>query len=146
MRHTFGRGRFAQGSAYIGDRGEPQFFLPKSPYQALAQLWMRFEDFIYALADHREAIEETMRVIDESYDSLYEEVTGAGVVKIVNFGENLHAHLTSPRYFETYLIPFYEKRAGQLRQASIYSHVHLDGYYRPFLPYLKDLPSTASRR
>ena len=140
MTHHFSKEHFEQGSAFVGARGEPQFYLPKSPYQALIQIWMKFQDFIYALTDYRDDIEATMRVIDDSYDSLYEEIIRYGNVRIVNFGENLHAHLMSPRYFERYLIPFYEKRVGQLKKAGIYSHVHLDGYYRPLLPYLKDLP------
>jgi hypothetical protein len=140
MTYSFSDENFETGSAYLGDRGEPQFWVPKSPYQALAQQWMRFESFIYALADVSHEIEETMRLIDTAYDRLYEEITAAGSVKIVNFGENLHAQLLSQRYFERYLIPFYEKRANQLREAGIYTHVHVDGYFSPLLEYLKDLP------
>jgi hypothetical protein len=67
-------------------------------------------------------------------------VCASGRVRIVNFGENIHDHLLSPRYFERYLIPWYEKRAGQLRRAGIYSHMHLDGYFHTLLKYLKHLP------
>lgn len=138
--YTFSEESFGEGSAYVGDRGEPQFWVPKSPYQALAQQWMKFESFIYALADARREVEETMTAIDASYDTLYEALTASGKIKIVNFGENLHAQLLSPRYFERYLTPFYEKRANQLREAGIYTHMHLDGYFRPLLKYLKDMP------
>jgi hypothetical protein len=58
----------------------------------------------------------------------------------VNFGENIHDHLLSPRYFERYLIPWWEKRSNQLRQAGIYTHVHIDGYFRSLLKYLRHLP------
>jgi hypothetical protein len=138
--YHFSEENFAEGSAYVGDRGEPQFWVPKSPYQALAQQWMKFESFIYALADARQEVEETMEAIDTAYDGLYEELTTSGKVKIVNFGENLHAQLLSPRYYERYLMPLYEKRAGQLREAGIYTHMHLDGYFRPLLKYLRHMP------
>jgi hypothetical protein len=138
--YSFSVERFEQGSSFVGNRGEPQFWLPKSPYQALAQQWMKFESFIYALADEAREIEETMRVIDRAYDQLYHEIVSSGRVRILNFGENLHAQLLSPRYFERYLLPFYEKRAGQLRAAGIFTHIHIDGYFHPLLPYLKDLP------
>jgi hypothetical protein len=138
--YSFSERNFEQGSAYVGDRGEPQFWVPKSPYQALAQQWMKFENFIYALADAPDQVEQTMAVIDDAYDPLYEEIIASGQVKIVNFGENLHAQLLSPRYFEQYLIPFYEKRATQLREAGIFTHMHLDGYFHPLLRYLKELP------
>jgi hypothetical protein len=137
---TFDESIFDQGSAYVGDRGEPSFWVPKSPYQALAQQWMRLEDLIYALVDCRGEVEETMRVIDESYNRLYEQLCASGKLHILNFGENLHEQLMSPRYFERYFIPFYEKRAAQLHQAGIFSHVHLDGYFHSLLPYLRHLP------
>ena len=143
FRHTnwaFSAERFEQGSHFMGHRGEPQFWVPKSPYQALAQQWMKLEDFIYALADYPQEVEETMRAIDDSYDQLYEQIVAYGQVKILNFGENIHEQLLSPRYFERYLIPFYEKRSNQLRKAGIYTHIHIDGYFRALLRYLKHLP------
>lgn len=138
--YSFDLGHFAQGDAYIGERGQPGFWVPKSPYQSLAQEWMRLEDLIFALVDCREEVEATMRAIDEAYDGLYEQLTGSGVLHILNFGENLHEALMSPKYFERYFIPFYEKRCAQLKRAGIYSHVHLDGYFHSLLKYLRHLP------
>jgi hypothetical protein len=137
---SFSADDLKRGSDFVGHRGEPQFWLPKSPYQALAQQWMKLEDLIYALADHPAKVWETMQAIDGSYDQLYDEIVASHQVKIVNFGENIHAQLLSPRYFERYLIPFYEKRSGSLRKAGVYTHIHIDGYFRPLLRYLKDLP------
>lgn len=142
---SFNEANFDQGDAYVGERGIPQFWVPKSPYQALAQVYMRLEDLIYALADCRQEVEETMRAIDDAYDGMYEQLTangpdGTGRLHILNFGENLHEALMGPRYFERYFFPFYEKRCGQLRRAGIYTHVHLDGYFHSLLPYLSTLP------
>ena len=131
---------FEVGAAFIGDRGVPQFWVPKSPYLALAQQWMRYQDFVYALADQRQEVEEIMAVIDASYDPLYEQLAASGRLQILNFGENIAMAYLSRRYFERYLIPWYEKRCGQLRQAGIWTHVHIDGYFGPLLPYLADLP------
>jgi hypothetical protein len=137
---TFSPENFRIGSDYVGERGEPQFYLPKSPYQALAQVWMKLPDLIYALADAPEEVEEIMRVIDDSYDQLYEQICDAGLVKIINFGENLHEALFSHRYFEKYYLPWYDKRCAQLRQAGIFTHIHIDGYFHSLLKYLKHLP------
>jgi hypothetical protein len=101
---------------------------------------MKTEDFIYALADAPDLIREVMETIDESYCELYDDIISYGKINIINFGENLHAQLFSPSYFERYFIPFYEKRSNQLRDAGIYTHVHIDGFFRPLLPYLKELP------
>ena len=130
---------FAAGDAWIGPRGVGQFFVPKSPYLALAQQWMPFDGFIYALADAPDRVEEVMRAIDASYDSLYEQLTDSEV-RVLNFGENIAEAYLSPRYLEQYLLPWYTKRCGNLREAGIFTHVHIDGYFRSLLPYLADLP------
>ena len=131
---------FEKGSAFVGDRGEPQFWLPKSPYQALCQQYMKLPDFIYALADAPDEVEAVMDLIDRSHDLAYEGLAAYGKVRIINFGENIHDSLLSPAYFERYLMPWYEKRCAQLRAAGIFSHMHLDGYFKSLLPYLARLP------
>jgi len=138
----FSRENFTQGAAYVGERGEPQFWVPKSPYFALAQQWMKYEDFVYALADAPAAVEEVMRVIDDSYDALYEQLTDAAgdLLHILNFGENVAMAYLSARYYEQYVLPWYEKRSGQLRAAGIFTHIHIDGYFRGLLPYLATMP------
>ena len=136
----FSADNFRQGAEYIGDRGVPQFWVPKSPYFAMAQQFMRYEDFIYALADHPKAVEEIMDIIDDSYEGLYEELAASGQLNILNFGENIAMAYLSRRYFEEYVLPWYEKRSGRLRDAGIFTHIHIDGYFRGLLPYLKDLP------
>jgi hypothetical protein len=138
--YSFNQGHFEQGAQFVGDRGEPQFWVPSSPYQALCLELMRFEDFIYAVMDAPEGIERVMRAIDRSYDGLFEQIAGCGKVRILNFGENIHAQLTSERYFEKYHLPYYEKRVGQLARAGIFTHIHIDGYFKPLLKYLRHLP------
>ncbi len=131
---------FDEGSRFMGERGEPQFWVARSPYQALALDWMRYQDFVYALADYPHEIENTFRAIDAAYDVLYEGIVACEQVRIVNFGENLHSHLISPRYFERYLLPFYTRRSGQLRAAGRFTHIHIDGALSGLLNYLADLP------
>ncbi len=139
-RYRFDRTLFEAGDRFIGDLGTPQFYLPKSPYQALAQQWMKLADLVYAIEDFPDEVESVMKAIDAAYDPLYEEMTGSGCPKIVNFGENIHEQLLSPRWFERWLIPFWRKRCGQLARAGIYTHVHIDGWFRNLLRFLPDLP------
>ncbi len=77
-RFSFSAENYQIGSDFVGQRGVPQFWVPKSPYQALAQLWMKLKDLIYALADAPGEVEETMRAIEEAYDPLYEQVAASG--------------------------------------------------------------------
>jgi len=137
---SFIRENFERGCEFVGDRGVPQFFLPRSPYQALSIEWMGTENLVYALADFPEKVERLMEAMDSSYDRLYEEIISYGKVKIINFGENIDGNIVSPLYFEKYCIPFYEKRSSQLRKAGIYTHIHIDGSFKVLLKYLKDLP------
>jgi hypothetical protein len=137
---TFNPDSFRAGARFLGDRGEPQFWVPKSPYFALAQQWMKYPDFVFALADRPREMEDIMTIIDDSYDPLYDQLAASGLVHIINFGENIAMAYLSLRYFERYCLPWYEKRAAQLRRARIFTHIHIDGHFRPLLPYLAHLP------
>jgi hypothetical protein len=139
--YRFNLSAFKDGAAFMGERGVPQFFVPKSPYFAMAQTHMKYEDFIYALMDYPQEMEDVMKAIDAAYEPLYEQMTAAaGELEIVNFGENIAVAYLSAEYFEKYCIPWYQKRCGQLRNAGIFTHIHIDGDFKPLLPYLRDLP------
>jgi hypothetical protein len=84
LEFSFSSQNFRLGSEFVGQRGEPQFWLPKSPYQALAQTYMKLPNLIYALADAPQEVEATFQVIDAAYDPLYQQVIDSGLVKIVN--------------------------------------------------------------
>lgn len=134
---------YQQGDDWLGPRGVGQFWIPKSPYLALAQVWMNFEPFIFAMADAPDEMQELMRIIDDSYDQLYDQLTSLRITPILNFGENIAEAHMSPAYLQEYILPWYHKRVGQLKSAGIFSHVHIDGYFKSLLPHLKDFPHDA---
>jgi len=140
LNYGFSKEKFLEGEKTFGDRGEAQFFIPKSPYQALCLEWMKQEDFFLLLIDAPAEVEVIMAKLDERYDPFYEQLCAAQVTRVGNFGENLHSQFIPPEYLEKYLIPFWQKRCAQLKKAGIYTHVHLDGYFKPLLKYFKDLP------
>lgn len=139
-RLNFNPAKYRQGKKYIGERGEGHFWVPKSPYFALAQQFMRYEDFVFAMFDAPDLLSDAMKAIDESYDQLYEQLCGSDLVNILNFGENIAMAYLSTEYFEEYVLPWYHKRSGQLRKAGVFTHIHIDGNFKPLLPYLKDMP------
>jgi hypothetical protein len=139
-RFDFDAAAYSVGDAFIGHRGVGQFWVPKSPYMAVAQQWMKYEDFVYALMDAPQAMEDVFAAIDDSQDELYEQIIGSGVARIINFGENLAMAYFSLEYFDKYILPWYQKRSGQLRRSGIFTHVHIDGSYRPLLPYIRHMP------
>jgi hypothetical protein len=81
-----------------------------------------------------------MNAIDSSCDILYKDIISSGAVKIINFGENIDSNICPPNHFELYCLPFYEKRCSQLREAGIYSHIHIDGSFKAVLKHLSALP------
>lgn len=141
---TFEKDKFEQASEYFGDRGFPQFYLPRSPYQSLSTNGftpsMGMENLIYALNDYPDQVEKLMQAIDHSQDTLYEDIISYGKTKLINFGENVDANLVSPYYFEKYCVPYYEKRVNQLKEAGIYAYIHIDGSFKPLLKHLNNLP------
>lgn len=139
-RHRLNAEAFARGDAYIGERGMPQFWVPKSPYLTLCQQWMNFEPFIYALHDAPAEMAEIMAVIDENYDTLYAQLVAHEGVRLINYGENVAEAHSGPTLFERYLLPWYEKRVGQLRAAGVFTHIHIDGAFRTLIPLIRQLP------
>ncbi len=139
-RYSYSPENFQLGSDYFGDRGQPQFWVPRCPYQALALDWMKFEDFVMALMDVPEDFEPVMKAIDDSYDDLFSQLATSEGPKIINFGENVDCQLLSPRFFEKYHLAYYHKRSTPLRKAGIFTTIHLDGSLRTLLPYFADLP------
>jgi hypothetical protein len=65
--YHFDKENFELGSKFIGNRGEPQFYLPRSPYQCFIIEWTGLENLIYALADIPGKVEEVMKALDKSY-------------------------------------------------------------------------------
>lgn len=136
----FDEEKFRIGQQYMHESGVPQFWITSSPYETITQDWMHFEDFIYAMVDMPDRMERVMAAIDRAQDTMFAQLTACDGVQIVNFPENIHVGRMSPDYFERHLMPWYDKRATQLRDAGIFTHIHIDGDFQPLLPYLADLP------
>ena len=139
MHYEFNSEKFEIGETYMGDLGEPQFYLPKSPYQAMLQQWSTLLPVVYMVNDHQAEMEAIFDEVDVLSDQLFEQLNDYGRVKIINVGENLHQALLSPKYFEKYYLPYYEKRLTQLHEGGIYCHIHVDGDFHDFLPYLSKM-------
>lgn len=121
----------------VGERGVPQFFYRRSPLQALIIEHAGFETTIYALADYPHIVEHYMDVAKRSDDRMYEVLLNSPV-PILNFGENIDAHLDSPPLFRQYLLPYYQMRTEQIHRAGKFCHIHIDGAMKQLLPLLKE--------
>lgn len=117
--------------------GVLQFYNRRSPLQNLFITEMGFENTIYAMQDYPEVIRHYIDAATDADDGMYELICKCPV-RFVNFGENIDAHMDPPPIWLNYLLPYYQKRTDQLKQAGKFVHIHIDGSMKPLLPYLQD--------
>lgn len=140
LRHTdyrWDEARFNEADTLIGERAAPTLFMPRINIQRCIIQFTGFETFHYLLHDSPAAMESLLHTIDETDDKIFDVVCNCPV-EIINFGDNLAAEFLSPKLFEKWLLPVYQRRSDQLRRAGKASHSHWDGSCRMLLPYIKE--------
>jgi hypothetical protein len=125
----------------IGGRGAPQFYFRRSPVQGLFIENMGFETAIFLLQDHPELVDRYVGVASEADDAMYE-VLCRCPVEILNFGENIDAHMDPPTLWKKHLLPYYSKRVAQLHAAGKQTHIHIDGAMKPLIKVIRESPFT----
>jgi hypothetical protein len=125
--------------ARVGERGAPQFYFRRSPLQGLFIEHMGFQPAIYALHDERDKVEHYLKVAAAADDAIYD-LLCQGAEPIVNFGENIDAHMDPPTIWRQYHAPYYRRRLDQLHQAGKHVHIHIDGAMRPILGCIGECP------
>mgnify|MGYP005839796331 FL=1 len=125
--------------AAVDGRGAPQFYFRRSPIQGLFIENMGFENALFMMYDHPEVIERYVEVATVADDAMYE-VLCAAPIRILNFGENIDAHMDPPPIWRKHLLPYYEKRVAQLRAAGKFTHIHIDGAMRPLIAEIRSSP------
>ncbi len=141
LKHTefqFDDEAYSKAEAAFGDRGVVQSFYSRSPFQKMIVEYMGARNFFIQLHRHQAEIEGFMDSIAEWDDGMYEVLVRCPL-KILNFGENIDANLASPKFFQRYLVPYYERRVKQLHRVGKFCHIHIDGAMKPLLPLLSQL-------
>jgi len=128
---------FQQTKKTWGDLGAPTVFLPRVNIQHLYIDMMGVENATYALFDYPQLVEKYFSVLDDSHQRLIK-VVNQSPVDIINFGDNIHAGTLSPKLFEKYVLPAYQKRNEQLHKAGKFTHAHWDGDTKTLLPYAQE--------
>ena len=134
--YRFDQEFYARARQALGDLGEIQFYWERSPFQRLFLQYAGIDATVVFIYDYTERLRTYLRVAEEAEDALYEVLTSCPV-QILNFGENIDGRFDSPRIYEEYLLPYYEKRVAQIHRAGKFCHIHIDGAVKPLLPYLK---------
>jgi hypothetical protein len=85
----------------------------------------------------REEFEETLEVMGETDDIIYDIISEAPA-PLVLFGDNITSEIVSPSIFKKYYAPYYKKRTPKLHAHGKYIWVHIDGTLRGVLPLLEE--------
>ncbi|MCF7890571.1 hypothetical protein K9M78_05060 [Candidatus Bipolaricaulota bacterium] len=129
---------YREAETNLGKRGLVQFYFPRSPLARLFIEYMGLEKAVVELKRNRKKIESLMEFIDRQNDEIFEELVNCPA-QVLNFGENIDQNLFPPNLFRKYLVPYYEKRLKQLKNAGKKCHLHVDGSFKDLIPLLKKL-------
>ncbi len=128
---------YQEAKKTLGEWGEIQFYWERSPFQRLYLQYAGIENTLELIQEYPSRLKEYLKVAEEAENALFE-ILKSCPVKILNFGENIDGRFDSPRLFNEYLLPYYQKRIRELHQAGKFCHIHMDGALKPLLPYLQD--------
>ncbi|MBN1901427.1 hypothetical protein JW926_08920 [Candidatus Sumerlaeota bacterium] len=120
-----------------GDLGAPTIFMPRVNVQHLYIDIMGVEYAVEALYTYPDALQRYFQILEQSHEWLIDVINNSPV-KIVNFGDNVHASTLSPSLFVKYVLPVYQRRSELLHKAQKFVHAHWDGDTKPLLPYAKE--------
>lgn len=126
--------RFREATEYLGESGVPISAVPRSPIPALLADWCGVMNTAYLVCDETNAVEDTLRIIDQANDAAFE-CAVASQVELFHFCDNLDSS-GSGSYFGDYMEEYYRRRLGQLHAVGKVAVVHVDGRLRGLLPKL----------
>ncbi len=110
---------------------------PRTPFQRLIVVWAGVVNTMRLMMREPEELEETIQVISEADDPIYEAIRESPAPGIY-FGENITSEVFSPPIFKKYHAPYYKRRAEQLHAAKKFIFVHIDGTLRGVLPLIEE--------
>ncbi len=117
-----------QAMDWLGDDGVVLDALPHSPMQMLMIDWVGSEGgrFFYHHADYPDLVEGLYKAISKSREPMYE-IAAKSPAPISLCGDNVDGFLVSPKLFQKYFMPEYEKQAKVLHEHGKLMAVHMDG-------------------
>jgi hypothetical protein len=128
---------FERLSAAWAGLGAPTMYICRTTVQKLIIEDMGAENTIYALTDTPGACEAYFEALATTQERLIE-VINTSPIEIINLGDNVHAGLLPPKWFQRYVLPVYQRRSELLHEAGKFVHAHWDGDCKPLLPFARE--------
>lgn len=105
-----------------------------TPLMKIIVRYMGFKTFALMLKRRPDLIEDLVEKIDRKYEEMYK-IIADSPAEIVRVGDNIDSALISPKLFEKYCLPYYNKYAAILKERGKIVISHMDGRLKA----LKDL-------
>jgi|SRR6056297_68737 len=111
----------------------------RSPFGKLVHEFMGFEEVVYGLHDKekKKIILDFLKFM-EAQDLKVIKHAANSPAKIVIISDHADETLISPRQYEQYCIPYYQKACKILHDNNMYVSTHLDGNFKSYFPILHD--------
>jgi len=119
----------------VGDQGEADLTVNRSPFGKLVQEYLGFENTAYALYDCPELIDEYLAIQTEK-DMQVINMACESRARLVMISDHADQNLISKNWYEQYCIPFYRNAAEKLHAHNKIISTHLDGNFKDFFPLL----------
>lgn len=130
-----------QADAALGDEGIVIGEIMPIPILYLMVSWMGAEGLAEGIYLYPEAFDSLIEALDRHYDRQIE-LAADCPAEVIWFPDNVTASIISPRLFERYCAPVYERAMPVMRATGKIPIAHYDGSIRPLLHHLArtDLP------
>jgi len=109
----------------------------RSPFGKLVHEYLGFQETIFKLFDDEKTVRGFLDA-QEELDLKLIELAATGPAKIVLISDHADENLISPRFYQDYCIPFYQKARRILKPKGKYVSTHLDGNMKNYLPFIAD--------
>ena len=117
---------FARAQRRFGDDGLLLANMERCPIQHLSIKLAGLERAALDLHDHPDVVEGLLKVLESKQDEVYR-IGVESPAELIWSPDNISTTRTSPRWFERYVLPFYERHAPMIRDAGKLYVAHMDG-------------------
>jgi hypothetical protein len=122
---------------HIGDIGFVVPMLNRIPFQQVVLDYVGEVASFYLLYDEPGFVEKIIALLDEKVVDLLGH-TAALSLPYVEFSDNLEAHITNPRFFRRYCLPYYQHYSDIVHAQGKRLGSHTDGNIKPLLSLLAE--------
>ncbi|MEM3449697.1 MAG: uroporphyrinogen decarboxylase family protein, partial [Nitrososphaerota archaeon] len=117
---------FLNAEKFVGEDGVVIIRTWKSPFQSLLIEYVGPQRLFVDLYKHPKEVNVVLETLERKQDELYE-IIADSPAEIIMCPDNIDSMLISPRLFEKYCLPFYNKQARLLHSKGKLFGVHMDG-------------------